>query len=117
MIRGVGQPRGRGATAWRPPVSLPRPTANRQPLTPVKGRAGHPWPAAAEQGRSALPNAPGRAVIAMTAVRRGTCQEPGKITDQFDIRPPTAATPSRPYPARRSREGTRGHGDKGARGR
>ena len=31
----------------------------------------------------------GRAVIAMTAVRRGTCVEPGKVTDHPDIRPPT----------------------------
>jgi len=33
----------------------------------------------------------------MAAVRRGTCQETGKITDQAELRPPTDATPSRPY--------------------
>ena len=32
------------------------PTANRLPLTPIVGRVGHPWPAAAEQGCSALPD-------------------------------------------------------------
>ena len=31
----------------------------------------------------------GRAVFAMTAVRIGACVEPGKVTDPFDIRPPT----------------------------
>ena len=31
------------------------PTANRLPLTPIVGRANHPWLAAAEQGCSALP--------------------------------------------------------------
>jgi hypothetical protein len=31
----------------------------------------------------------GRAVIAMTAVRIGTRVEQGKVTDPFDIRPPT----------------------------
>jgi hypothetical protein len=31
----------------------------------------------------------GRAVIAMTAVRIGAHVEPGKVTDPFDIRPPT----------------------------
>jgi|LauGreDrversion4_2_1035121.scaffolds.fasta_scaffold1225784_1 hypothetical protein len=30
-----------------------------------------------------------RAVIAMTAVRIGAHVEPGKVTDPFDIRPPT----------------------------
>ena len=33
----------------------------------------------------------------MTAVRSGACDEPGKITDHPDIRPPTDATQSRPY--------------------
>ena len=31
----------------------------------------------------------GRAVIAMTAVRIRRYVEPGKVTDPFDIRPPT----------------------------
>ena len=31
----------------------------------------------------------GRAVIAMTVVRIGARVEPGKVTDPFDIRPPT----------------------------
>ena len=44
-----------------------RPTANRQPLTPVTGRA----------------------VIAMTAVRRRACREPARNTDHSDVRPPT----------------------------
>jgi len=39
----------------------------------------------------------GRAVIAMAAIRSGTCVAPGKITDHLDIGPPTDATPSRPY--------------------
>ena len=36
-----------------------------------------------------LAGALGRAVIAMTAVRIGARVEPGKVTDPFDIRPPT----------------------------
>jgi len=53
----------------------------------------------------------GRAVIAMTAVRQGTCVSPIKITDHSDARPPMDAmgitalprcsyvvTRSRPYP-------------------
>ena len=39
----------------------------------------------------------GRAVIAMTAVRRDACDEPGRNTDHPDVRPPTDATQSRPY--------------------
>ena len=41
----------------------------------------------------------GRAVIAMTAVRIGAHVEPGKVTDPFDIRPPTdvMAITSLPY--------------------
>ena len=31
----------------------------------------------------------GRAAIAMAAVRRRACREPGKITDHPDVRPPT----------------------------
>jgi hypothetical protein len=31
----------------------------------------------------------GRAVIAMTAVRSGMCDEPGKVTDHPYVRPPT----------------------------
>jgi hypothetical protein len=44
----------------------------------------------------------GRAAIAMAAVRRCTCDEPGKITDYTKLRPPTDATQWRPYPKARS---------------
>ena len=47
-----GRWRGRDAMTSHPPVF---PTAIRQPLPPVLGRADHPWLAAAEQGCSALP--------------------------------------------------------------
>ena len=40
----------------------------------------------------------GRAAIAMAAVRRGACGEPGRVSDPSGIRPPTDATQSRPYP-------------------
>ena len=44
--------------------------------------------------------ASGRAVIAMTAVRIGAHDEPGKVTDLSDIRPPTVvmAITSLPMP-------------------
>ena len=61
--RGVGRPLRR--------VRLSRfrfPTANRQPLPPLMGRAA----------------------IAMAAVRRIAYAEPGKITDHPEVRPPTA---------------------------
>ena len=58
----------------------------------------------------------GRAAIAMAAVRLGTCAEPGKITGHRDLRPPTDVMVITSLPARRSREGTRWQGDKGARG-
>ena len=33
----------------------------------------------------------------MAAVRRGACDQPGKITELSDVRTPTDATQSRPY--------------------
>ena len=40
----------------------------------------------------------GRAVIAMTAVRIRTRVEPGKVTDQSDLRPPTDVMAITPHP-------------------
>ena len=40
----------------------------------------------------------GRPVIAMAAVRRGACQQPSEITDHPEVRPPTDAMSSHPYP-------------------
>ncbi len=58
--------------------------------------------------------ASGRPGIAMTAVRRRACAEPGEITGSDEVRPPTDVMVITSLPARRSREGTRGHVDKGA---
>ena len=60
--------------------------------------------------------ASGRPGIAMTAVRRRACAEPGEITGSDEVRPPTDVMSITSLPARRSREGTCGHGDKGTRG-
>ena len=58
--------------------------------------------------------ASGRPGIAMTAVRRRACAEPGEITGSDEVCPPTDVMAITSLPARRSREGTCGHGDKGA---
>ena len=52
-----------------------------------------------------LQHASGRAVIAMAAVRIRTCDEPGEIIDSSDVRPPTDATQSRPYPNKKGPSG------------
>jgi hypothetical protein len=52
--------------------------------------------------------ASGRAVIAMTAVRNGKPDEPGKVTDRSEVRPPTdvMAITSLPFTSRNPRNST-----------
>ena len=89
----------RWQNVFRPDLYPNLDTRTRHPMAETRDLkeippANHPVPGFP---LSSVALASGRAAIAMAAVRRGTYESPGRLLGYSNLRPPTDATPSRPY--------------------